>query len=350
MSMTTMTTSTNNLPPPQWAQATQAVQEANTILIVTHVGPDGDAIGSAMGLAHVLTALGKQVTVADDDGVPDYLAFIPGSEHVVQWLDDPDSDTTDTDNDIKWDVMISTDASDEERTGQCGIYGRAHSQTVINLDHHITNTLFGDIHLVNADAVSATEIVFDWWQHAGFDINHDAAYALLTGLITDTLGFRVSSVTPRTLQIAQQLMQLGASLTAITAKALDTRKYQAVQLWKRALPSVQLDGDVIHATIRIADAEYAGLDDTSDAGIVGYLIGVEEAMIAAVFKEKPQNKVELSFRCKRGYDVGTLARTLGGGGHTQASGATIDGTVEDVKGRVLPMLQAAAVQGTLDIV
>jgi bifunctional oligoribonuclease and PAP phosphatase NrnA len=326
------------LPILQWREATEALNNAQRILIVTHINPDGDAIGSMLGLGNQLRHRGKDVTTAVDAGVPGYLAFLPGADAVVAEVTSGD-----------WDLLITTDASDEARIGEAGAYGMAHSQQIINLDHHVTNTQFGDIHLINGDAVSATEIVFDWWRQAQYAINHDVALPLLTGLVTDTLGFRTSSVTASTLEIAQQLMQAGASLSAVTARTLDSRPYEVVRLWKQALPSTQLDGQVIHATVSLADAEQAGLDETTEAGLVGFLIRVEEARIAIVFKEKPDNTVEISMRAKLGYDVAQVAFELGGGGHKQAAGASITGSLSEVKRRVLPLLHQAVSAGQLII-
>lgn len=324
---------------PEWDRASAAVRAADSILIVTHISPDGDAIGSALGLANALRQQGKAVTVANDDGVPDYLQFLPGADTVVETL-----------NGASWDVMISTDASDDTRCGAVGLFGMQHSQTVINLDHHVTNTYFGDIHLVLPSAVSAAEIVFDWWQRLGIDWNRDIAMPLLTGMVTDTIGFRVSSVTTRTLEIARELMDKGASLTEVTARTLDSKSYAELSLWKQVLPSAELDGEVIHVVVRQADIEAAGLDDPSVASLVGLLVQINEAMIAVVFKETPDNEVKISMRSKRGYNVAEVAFALGGGGHAQAAGATVSGTLDEVQARVLPMLHDAAAKGTLDIV
>ena len=136
---------------PDWAGATRAVDAANTLLLVTHVNPDGDAIGSLVGLANALRARGKTLTAVVDDGVPGYLRFVPGSETVLAALTEGE-----------WDLMISLDASDEERTGEAGAYGRAHSRSVMNVDHHPTNTLFGSLHLVVPTAVSTSEILLGW--------------------------------------------------------------------------------------------------------------------------------------------------------------------------------------------
>lgn len=322
-----------------WTEATQAVESAQSILIVTHVSPDGDAMGSALGLYNMLTHRGKRVTVAVDEGVPDFLEFLPKSDEILPALTSGE-----------WDVMISTDSSDEARTGEVGKYGRAHSKTVINLDHHATNTGFGDIYLVNPEAVSAAEVVFDWWQEAGFDLPRDVAIPLLTGLVTDTLGFRTSNVKPRTLEIAHLLMARGASLTEITARALESRPYQVVTVWKEALPSVMMENGVISANITIADQADIADRERMEYGLVGWLRQVNEAMIAVVFTEEKPDEIKLSLRSKRGYDVSQVALALGGGGHKQASGATIYGTLEEVRARVLPLLYEAVQQGELEIV
>jgi phosphoesterase RecJ-like protein len=323
----------------QWGEATQAIESAKSILIVTHISPDGDAIGSLIGLTIALREKGKQVVPADDDPAPEFLQFIPGTDTIVTQLTEGE-----------WDLMISVDSSDEKRTGVVGEYGRAHSQKVINLDHHTTNTYFGDIFLVNPAAVAASEVISDWLRWMGHPISREVAVALLTGLVTDTLGFRTSNVSAGTLGIAQQLMQAGASLTEVTARTLDSKSYNAINLWKQTLPTVSLEGKVISATITQADLQRAGITETTDGGLVGLLNSVNEAMIAVVFKETPQGTVELSLRSKPGYDVSRVAFALGGGGHMQASGATIPGPLEEARKRVVPMLLEAAKNGKLNIV
>ena len=324
------------LPEPQWEAATEAIKAAKSVIIVTHVNPDGDAIGSSLGLANALTAMGKRVTVCDDDRVPEFLAFLPGAESINQALTSGD-----------WDVMISTDASDEDRTGNAGAYGREHSKTVINLDHHVTNTGFGDIHLVVPEAVSATEIVFDWWQYAKIDFTPEIAIPLLCGLVTDTLGFRIDSVKPRTLEIAQHLMAAGAPLYEIMNRALDTRPYRIYQLWKQSFPEIQLEDDVAYTVIRSEFFQQAGVDDTGDGGLVSFLMQIKEANVAAIFKEVPgTNDIRLSFRCRPGFNVANLAFELGGGGHVQAAGATMQGSLESVMEDILPRLKTIAAEGT----
>jgi phosphoesterase RecJ-like protein len=218
---------------------------------------------------------------------------------------------------------------------------------VINLDHHATNIMFGDVFLVDPQAVSATQVVFSWLDYMDVALNEDISAPLLTGLLTDTIGFRTNNCSTTTLEIAQQLMQAGASLPEITARALDSRSILQVNLWKHALPSVELHKHgVIVAEVRQQDIKRAGLNELTDGGLVGFLNQVKEAVIAIVFKERNDGDVEISMRAKTGYDVSQIALELGGGGHKQAAGATIPGPVEEARKRVLPMLKDAAKRGT----
>ena len=322
-----------------WADATCMVEDAERILVVTHVSPDGDAIGSLLGMGNALQALGKTVDLAVDDGVPEFVNFLPGAEMVKSKLTIG-----------KWDLMISVDASDEARTGKCGEYGRAHSDKVINLDHHPTNTMFGDVHLVKSDAVSATEVIFLWLDEMDFAFIPPVTIPLLTGLVTDTLGFRTSNVNASTLDIAQTLMECGASLTEITERTLDTRSVLVVNLWKQALATAQMhEGGVFAADIKLDFIKQAGLREVTDGGLVGFLVRTNEAMIAVVFKEQDDGHVDVSLRCKPGFDVGSVAFAIGGGGHKQAAGAKLAMTLEEAHQKVLPLLIEAAKKGKLVI-
>lgn len=323
---------------PSWTKATDLLNGAVSVLIVTHIRPDGDAIGSLLGLGNALMRMGKQVTMAVDEGVPSFLSFLPNASLVVNSLD---SGT--------WDLLITTDCADESRTGAVGAFGFAHSKHVINIDHHPTNPLFGDVALVFDTAVSASEVVFDWWEHLAFSYEQEVALPLLTGMVTDSQGFRTSSTNVRTLEIATYLMRRGASLTEVTARALSSRSLQELELWKVVLPSVVVQDGLAYVHVRLADVRRVGFNETTDADLVQFLIGIDDVMIAVVFKER-DGAVSVSMRAKRGYNVSETAVAFGGGGHVQASGATIAGTPDEVEARLLPSLREALSKGTLVIV
>ena len=319
---------------PQWQAAADAIEAAQSILIVSHIAPDGDAIGSLMGMAGALRARGKDVTAAIDDGVPSYLRFVPHSDTIQSKVAASE-----------FDLMISVDSSDLSRIGNVGAYGLKNSKGAINLDHHPTNTRYGDIHLIVPDAVAAVEIVYDFLAFMGCEVSVDVACALLTGLVTDTQGFRISATNSRTLEIAQDLMRRGASLSQIMANTLNSRPYQEVELWKQVLPSVKLVRGLIYASIRQCDINQVGLDQMGDGGLVSYLVNVTQARVSVVFKELPDNRVEVGFRAKPGYDVATLALQLGGGGHTLASGCTVEGTLQQAHDTVLPLAHNVIARG-----
>lgn len=320
----------------QWTEAIEAVAAAQRILVVTHVQPDGDAIGTLLGLGLTLAAAGKEVDVAVDGGVPAYLRFLPGADQVRASLKSG-----------LWDVYISADASDIERTGECGAFARQHSRVQINLDHHVTNTGFGDIKLVVAEAVSAAEVAYDFLNRAGYDITPDSAKCLLTGMVTDTIGFRTSNVVPRTLDIARDLMQRGASLTEITALTLDTRSYDSLLVWREAMNFLNLEDGVIWTSVPFEVFRRLHVDPGVEMNLSSFLVKVNEAMVSAVFKERHDGRVECSFRAKLGFDVGSLALDIGGGGHTLAAGATIDGPLDAAVERVIPRLKASVRAGHL---
>jgi bifunctional oligoribonuclease and PAP phosphatase NrnA len=323
----------------QWNEAKALVERANRIIIVTHMFPDGDAIGSVMGLTHTLRALGKEVIPAVDGGVPKHLAFIPGSEGILPALTNETAD-----------LVFSLDASDAKRSGEAGAYAFKLGVPIIVIDHHATNTNFGAINLVNWVTPATCEVLVDWFTAVGWAIPQDAAYALLTGIVTDTQCFRISQTTAETLRKAQYLMTLGASLTAITQQTVNRRSTAAFRLWAKVMPSLQIEDGVIWAVVDLEAKKAARYEEEGGAGgLASLLAEADEAFIVGVFLERTGNRVEMHFRAQPGYDVSQLAFNLGGGGHRQASGATVDGGLQETVERVIPILKEAARAGSLVI-
>ncbi|MEM9951197.1 MAG: bifunctional oligoribonuclease/PAP phosphatase NrnA [Chloroflexota bacterium] len=321
--------------PPEWEKAIQAIKTAESILVVTHLRPDGDAMGSMLGLGKAFKQLGKDVTLAVDLGTPEFFSWMPDSDTILASLDRG-----------TWDLMISTDASDEDRSGDVGAYGRSNSQTVINLDHHTTNTDFGDIHIIDDSAASASQIVFSLLEKMQIKWHHDLAQCLLTGLVTDTLGLRTKNTTPKELAIAQQLMTYGASLHDVSARTLGVMSVQELLVWQKIFPTIQIHGEIAEANIYRDDIVSAGMDYFDTGSIVGFLRKVTEVRIAVVYREDPDNMVKISLRSDPGYDVSAVAFELGGGGHPQASGADFNSTIAECRAVVMPLLQDALAKGS----
>ena len=320
---------------PQWQEATAAIRSAHAILVVSHIFPDGDAVGTLLGISETLRAMGKQVTGAIDGGVPAGLTFLPQTSTIKAEISVGE-----------FDLLITVDSSDIERIGIAGAYGLDHSRVVINLDHHATNTQYGDIHLIVPQAVAAAEVSYDLIEFMGCELAYKSAFALLTGLVTDTQGFRIHATNSRTLDIAQALMRKGAPLPLIMANTLNRRPYEDVELWKRVLPSVSIDAGLISASITLEDIAQSGMKTISDGGLVNHLVNVDQAKVSVVFKEMQINEIEVGFRSKPGYDVASLAHLLGGGGHKQASGCTVEGSLAHVRERVLHLAHQVIANGT----
>lgn len=313
-----------------WHKANALVAQAQRILILTHVNPDGDAFGSMLGLARALQNQGKHVITAVDGGVLPEYQFLPGAEHVHAELNGAALDI---------DLTIAVDCGDESRMGAVGKAARDAGTPLVNLDHHRTNTLFGDANLVDPGTVAAAEGVRDWLREMALPLDADSALCLLTGLVTDTLCFRTSNVTAETLATAQELMQFGASLADIVQRTVNRRPYAGVRLWSVVMPTVEMQDHVIWAVItqdRYVQADY---DDRDDAGLVSMLVQTDEAYIAVVFKEKEPGVVELGIRAVPGFDTSEVAVALGGGGHPAASGATVHEPLETLVPRVIDMFK-----------
>ncbi len=320
----------------EWGRADALVLSARDIVVVTHVAPDGDAIGTLLGLGYALRRLGKHVTLVVDGRAPAEFLFLPGAATIGETLDN-----------ARTDLVIAVDCGDEPRMGSVGAQALATGAPVINLDHHVTNTQFGTVNLVVTAAVAAAEIVYDWLPRLGVLPDYEIAVCLLTGLVTDTLCFRTNNVTSPVLAKAQRLMEAGASLHDIVQQTVDRKSLATLRLWAVVMPTMHMEKDgIIWAVIDRAARARAGFTEDRDGGLVSLLISVDEANVAIVFREKDDGRIEIGFRAVSGYDVSRVAVALGGGGHALASGCTTDGPLEAVISRTLGLLRNSMLEGT----
>ena len=321
----------------EWDAATQLLNAATKIIIVTHERPDGDAMGSLIGLGHALREHGKDVTLAVDGGTPQGFRYLRGSENVLPRLQNPQAD-----------LVISVDASDAVRPGKVGEIAFNLGKPIIVIDHHATNTLFGAAHIVDSDFVSTTEAVLRWLDHMGWQPSLASAEALMTGLITDTISFQVGPVTADTFDLAKRLMACGVDLRKIVEYTMRRTPSGMLQFMGKGLMSAKLEDHVIWTVLTQADFAQFGFLEDEKPELSSEMMADEEAYISALFTEVSNGDVRLSLRSKPGFDVGTVAFALGGGGHVQAAGCTLKQTsVADAVAKVIPLLKEAAKQGNL---
>jgi bifunctional oligoribonuclease and PAP phosphatase NrnA len=301
-------------------EARLIIQEANNIVILSHIRPDGDAIGSVLGLGLALKNSGKKVQMVLLDGLPSIFRFLPGASEIRTSISTP------------YDLAVIVDCSDLDRIGEALQPG---TKPDINIDHHATNLHFARLNLVDETAVSTTSMLADILPKLGLTINQEVASALLTGLLTDSLGFRTPNMSPTVLRTAANLMEFGASLPELYYMALTRRTFEAARLWGIGLSNLRRNNGLVWTSISMDERQSVGYQGRDDADLVNILTTIQDANIALIFLEQPDGRVKISWRSKQGYDISDLAFQFGGGGHRNAAGASVEGTLNSVQDQVL---------------
>lgn len=311
--------------PAEIRRARGMLDQAEWVVVASHERPDGDAVGSMLGMALSLRAAGKRSTPVLAGGLPARYRFLPGSDSVQEGL--PSGDY----------LLVAVDSAEADRLGLALPADRCID---INIDHHPTNSRFGRVNLIDEGAAAAAELILDLSPELGLPIDERVASCLLTGLVTDTLGFRTPSVGPDTLRRAARLMETGADLATLYAHSMVYRSYVAARYWGRGLAKLERQDGMVWASLSLEDRRQAGYPGPDDADLIDILTSIQEADIALVFVEQPDGKIKVSWRARRGYDVAALAGQFGGGGHTLASGAQVRGELAPVMQQVLAATQA----------
>nr|HRJ41763.1 DHH family phosphoesterase [Caldilineaceae bacterium] len=274
-----------------------AIQEAESILCVSHVSPDGDAVGSLLGMGWMLRHLGKAPTLALADKPAKDFDYIPGFDEIVGPPAVKD----------RYDLIICLDAGSQDRMGAI-FRPEAHSAIpLIVIDHHITNTKFGSLNWVEPRCAAVCQMLVYLADALGVPLRGNLAVALLTGLVTDTLGFRTSNTDAHVLQAAMRLTDGGAHLHEIVVRTLQSRSYAGLRLWGSILSRASLTDRVIWATISLEERKMAHATDSDGEGLAGFLLSARESDISATFTERRSDTstplIECSFRAKPGFDV-----------------------------------------------
>jgi bifunctional oligoribonuclease and PAP phosphatase NrnA len=304
------------------------LRNASRILLITHVAPDGDAIGGLLGLGKALRDASKTVTVSCSEPVPKRFAYLPGYADIVHQTLGP------------FDLVVALDCGDLKRVGSIYRADEWHDIPFLNIDHHVTNTRFGTHNWVEPKCVATSEMVLELCNRLSLPLDADIAKCLLYGIISDTLGLRTDNVTPALVGKVMLLMQAGAPLAEIVDQAFNRRPVNLLRAWEKALATMRLEEGVIWASLTRQARQEAGWSDTDLQGLVTFLLAAEEASLSAVLVEKDDGQVEVGLRARPPFDVSGVALALGGGGHPQASGCTIDGPMEMAVGRVVAALKS----------
>lgn len=303
----------------------EKIKQADTIAIMAHETPDGDAIGSCLAMNAALKKLGKTPDVIIRE-VPKVFDFMPGRDEIKK-------DT----NVEKYDLAISLDCADLKRVDGSEYFENAKETIVI--DHHGTNTMFGDINFVNPASPACCQILIGMFQYFNIEIDKELGACILTGIITDTGGFKYAGVTPETFEFTAELLEKGVNVSKIYKKVMDTKTKAYFELMKKITNRMEFlyDGKIAFTYLNNEDMKEANAEPGDHEGLVNIGRDIEgvEVSIFIRQKEDEENTYKISMRSNEYVNVSDICMTFGGGGHERAAGASIEGTVEEIKEKIV---------------
>ena len=305
----------------------EEIKGAETIVILTHETPDGDAIGSSLAMKLAIRQLGKEADV-----------IIPKYSRIFEFL--PEANQIEQDSEIdKYDLAISVDCSDLKRLAGVEYFESAKKK--IEIDHHSINTMFGDYNFVNPVAPACCEILIGMFEYFGIEITQELGTCIITGIITDTGGFQYSAVTPETFEFAAELLQKGVNISNVYQKVLSTKTRAHFELSRIVSARMEFfhEGRVAFTYMNLEDEQKVGAEEGDHEGIVELGRNIEGVEVSIFIREKEENGYKVSLRSKDYVNVADVALMLGGGGHIKAAGCFVQGTVQEVKEKILEELK-----------
>jgi bifunctional oligoribonuclease and PAP phosphatase NrnA len=306
---------------------------AESITVISHYRPDGDAIGSSLAVALALQAMGKKVRVLNEDTVPETLKFLPGSAMVEQ----PGAEK------ITSDIVIAVDCATRERLG-ANCLAVLQAPLWINIDHHRSNEDYGDLHFIDSESPATGEIIFNLLTTTGLPLTRDTGSNLYVAISTDTGSFQYQGTTARTYEIGAALIRLGVDVSTLARDTYENFPRRRIELLRGLLNTMEIthSGRVASWGLTRALAESTGMKPEDAEGLIDTLRSIQGVVIAAAFEELPEGKVRLSLRSKNPQiDVGKVCAVFGGGGHAMAAGARLRGPLSDAKLRVFQAIDEA---------
>jgi len=306
----------------------EAIRKHDDYIVTSHVNMEGDAIGSELAIFYLVKQLGKRAIVVNNDPVPKRYRFLPGTDKIVSPGYRPAKEYSN---------LIIVDCPNIERSGSVAPIATA-ARIKINIDHHVSNSYFGDFNWVHPEASSCGEMIFNLYKEMKLNINEDIAKLLYVAILTDTGSFRYDSTSPYTHRAAGELIKIGVKPDKIAEKIYETKRIEDIALLSRALSTIRLTPDGKISTMYVTaemfgDGEY--LADRTD-GFVDYARSVEGAEISLFFRESAGGEeVHVSMRSKGRANVNILAGKFGGGGHPKASGCVLKGRLKIVMENVI---------------
>ena len=305
----------------------------DNFVVVTHINPDGDALGSLLGMHLALVEMGKRSYPLCAGKFPAIYEFLPGHEQII-------SDAAGIAKKPKF--IIAVDVAEEKRISGDISALRSGAQ-LINIDHHITNPGFGDFNFVKSEATSTAELVHQVLKTAGYKISPDVGKCLYTGLVTDTGGFRFAGVNSQTLRLGAEMLAAGFDSYDVTRPLFEEYPIRRIYLERLVLERIEilLDGKLVLSALYSEDFKKFGADMSETENLVNRLRENEGVLAGILFTIMQDNVVRVSFRSKDSLDVSAIAKSLGGGGHCYAAGLKSTLPLEELKEKIIQAVAEA---------
>ena len=307
-------------------QIVEIIANNQCFLVVAHENPDGDAIGSTLGLANALREMGKDVVALNVDPVPEIMRFLPGSDQMVSRL--PAG--------VEFDVAFVLDSGDVARAG---VPVGDLCKTLINIDHH-PHSDFGDLCYLDTSASATAVMIYRILEACDYQLSLDVATPLYLGIISDTGSFRYSSANEESFQVAGRLVGMGVNTWDVASRLYESLAPERMRLLGLVLPTLDVSSCGRYASLAMTDdiLRLSGASEEHTDGFVNYPRAIRGVEVALFFRQVAEEEYKVSFRSRGSIDVGSMARELGGGGHHNAAGAQVSGTLEDARAQVTRLL------------
>jgi phosphoesterase RecJ-like protein len=308
-------------------QIGRVLREHNTIAILSHVRPDGDALGSELALGLSLRQLGKDVKIWNEEGMLEKYSFLPRAELLSQ----PPAEPQDVD------LAVALDTAIQNRLGTAAEAIRS-AKLWINIDHHVSNPGYGDLVYIDPTAPATGQILFELIKSEKLPLDHEIAENLFVAISTDTGSFQYPNTTARTFEIAGELVRQGLNVGEIGQKTYENYPRRRLELLRELLRTMRFDADgrVASFGLELKTAAELGVIPEDNEGLIDHLRAIRGVIVAVFFEELAEGKVRVSMRSKsEAVDVSAICQKFGGGGHKLAAGARIRGTLAEVSARVL---------------
>ncbi|MGH7935819.1 MAG: DHH family phosphoesterase [Chthoniobacterales bacterium] len=321
-----------------FAEIAAVLRAHDFFLVLSHVRPDGDALGSEIAMGLVLQKLGKKVQVWNEEGLLEKFSFLPGGDLVTSPPNEPED----------FDVVLALDTATQQRLGDNVLAAIGHAKIWINIDHHPSNPRYGDLVHIDPIAPATGQIIFELLQSQDLPLDEAIADNLFAAISTDTGSFQYPNTTDRTFEIAAAILRCGIDVGRLSQRLYESYPRRRIELLRVLLDRMRFDagGKVASFSLPLATATELGVIPEDNEGLIDHLRAIEGVIVAIFFEELENGKVRVSMRSKdERADVCEICQSFKGGGHKLAAGARILGSLGDVAQRVI----AAAVEAVSSI-